>query len=53
MLANFDILAKSKATMTGIVEEVLDVVVDGTLTINLQATRGKSLVNGVEIFRNQ
>jgi outer membrane protein assembly factor BamB len=53
VLTDFDILAKSKATMTGIVEEIPDVVVDGTLTVNLQATRGKSLISGIEIIRRQ
>ena len=54
VLTDFDILAKSKATMTGIVEEVPNVAVDGTLTINLQATgrNERSLISGVEVIRN-
>jgi outer membrane protein assembly factor BamB len=50
VLTDFDIRSKSQATMTGIVEEVSEVVVAGTLTINLNATRGKSLISGVEVI---
>jgi len=54
VLTDFDIRSKSRGTMTGIVEEFSNVVVDDTLTINFQATggNGRSLISGVEIIRN-
>ena len=53
VLSDFDIRSRAGEMMTGIVEELDDVSVDGMLTINLRATRGKSLISGVEIIRNQ
>jgi hypothetical protein len=50
-LTDFDVRSTAKATMTGIVEESDDVIVDGTLTINFQSIRGKSLISGIEIIR--
>jgi len=52
-LTDFDVRSTARATMTGIVEESDDVIVDGTLTINFQSTRGKSLISGIEIIREQ
>jgi hypothetical protein len=52
VLTDFDIRSKSKASMTGVIEEVPNVIVAGTLTITLNATRDKSLISGIEVIRN-
>ena len=51
MLTDFDIRSKSKTPMTGIVEVVPNVIVAGTLTITLNATRD-TLISGIEVIRN-
>jgi hypothetical protein len=53
VLSDFDIQVEAKATMTGIVRQFdeVEVVVDGTLTITLDAGRGKSLISGIEVLR--
>lgn len=50
-LTNLDIHAEAKSFMTGIVRQFDGIVVDGSLTITLLATRGKSLISGVEVIR--
>jgi outer membrane protein assembly factor BamB len=52
-LTDFDVRSTARATMTGIVEESGDVIIDGTLTINFQSIRGKSLISGIEIIRRR
>lgn len=52
VLTNFDIRSKSKTPMTVIVEEVPNVIIAGTLTVTLNATRDKSLISGIEVIRN-
>ena len=51
VLMNLDIHAEAKSFMTGIVRQFDGIVVDDTLTITLQATRGKSLISGVDVIR--
>lgn len=51
-LTNLDIHAEARSFMTGIVRRFDGIVVDGALTITLQASRGKSLISGVEVIRD-
>ena len=53
VLTDFDIRSNAKPAMAGIVEASDGVIVDGTLTINFQSIRGKSLISGIEIIRRQ
>lgn len=51
VLTDVDIRSRAKAAMTGIIEQVDGVMVDGILTINLQSTDGESLISGIEVIR--
>jgi outer membrane protein assembly factor BamB len=53
VLSDFDIRSAARVTMTGTVQQIDDVNVDDTLTIDLQPTHGKSLISGIEIIRKQ
>ena len=53
VLSNFDILSEADAPMTGLVREFDDVIIDGALTITLEATSGKTLIAGVEVVRTK
>ncbi|WP_077026148.1 PQQ-binding-like beta-propeller repeat protein [Fuerstiella marisgermanici] len=50
-LQDFDIVAEAGAAMTGIVREFDDVEVGGTLTVDLSASKGKTLLSGLELVR--
>ncbi len=53
VLSDFDILAESKHSMTGIVRQLDDILIDETLTLDLNAKVGKSLISGIEVIRVQ
>ena len=53
VLNRFDILAEAKQTMTGIVRQSENIMVDGTLTVTLEASAGQSLISGIEVIRVQ
>ena len=49
VLRNFDIHATAQAPMTGLVREFKTKVEDGSLHLKLTATRGDSLISGLEL----
>jgi outer membrane protein assembly factor BamB len=51
ILNRFDILAEAKHTMTGIVRQIENIMIDGTLTMTLEASVGQSLISGIEVIR--
>jgi hypothetical protein len=53
VLTDFNIRDEAEAAMTGFVRQIDDVLVDGTLTINLESVRGKSLISGIELNRER
>ena len=53
VLSDFNIRAEAKGTMVGVVKEISDVAVDGTMKITLQSADESqpSLISGLEIIR--
>jgi hypothetical protein len=51
VLNRFDILAEARHSMTGIVRQSENIMIDGTLTLTLEASAGQSLISGIEIIR--
>ncbi len=53
VLSDFDIRAEAKGPMIGVVKEISDVIVDGTMKITLHSTDKSqaSLISGIEIIR--
>jgi outer membrane protein assembly factor BamB len=54
VLSDFDIRVEAKGLMIGVVKEISDVIVDGTMKITLHSTdmSQASLISGIEIIRN-
>lgn len=50
-LRDFDIVAESGGSMRSIVRQFDEVEVDNTLTVELSAKRGETLISGVELIR--
>ncbi len=51
VLSQFDILTEAKQQMTGITRQFDNIKIDGSLTLNLEATAGESLISGIELIR--
>lgn len=51
ILRDLDICSEASSAMTGIVRQIDDVAIDGTLTFNIQAKSGRSLISGIEAIR--
>ena len=50
-LANLDIAKESGGAMRGITKEFADIKVSGKLTLELSASKGKTIVSGIELIR--
>ncbi len=50
VLRDFDIVAESAGAMRGIVRQVDDMLVEDVLTLELSATRGSTLISGIEVL---
>ena len=54
VLANFDIIAAAGSAMQGVVREVSEITVeDGKLHLELSASKGQSLLSGVEVIHSE
>jgi hypothetical protein len=53
VLKDFDILAATEQPMTGMLREFETVVVDGTLSLTLEAPTCQSLISGIELIRKR
>ena len=51
VLRDFVIRDAAMASMSGVLRQFDDVLVDGTLKITMNATSGKSLISGFEVIR--
>lgn len=51
VLSNFDVLAEAGGSMRGIVKQMEQIAVDGSLKLDLSATKGKTLISGIEVVR--
>jgi outer membrane protein assembly factor BamB len=53
VVSDFDVRAEAGGVMRGVVKEVENVEVDGTLQLKLSAVKGKTLISGIEVVRNE
>ena len=53
VLPDLDVRAEAGGRMRGIVKEVEHIGVDGPLELNLSAVKGKTLISGIELIRQQ
>ena len=53
VLRDLDVRALTDSPMQGIVRQIDDVEVNDVLTLNLSATKGQSLISGLEFVRHQ
>jgi hypothetical protein len=53
VLSDFDVRSEAGDSMQGIVREVNDVTVDGSLVLNLSPVKGKTLISGIEVIRQK
>ncbi|MEO2019311.1 MAG: PQQ-binding-like beta-propeller repeat protein [Fuerstiella sp.] len=51
VLRDFDVLSQAGRPMHGIVRQIKDVEVEDVLILNLLATKGQSLISGLEVIR--
>ena len=51
VLGEFDILVEAKRPLTGIVIQIKDVKIDGSLTLKLEKLVGETLISGIELIR--
>ncbi|MEO2025132.1 MAG: PQQ-binding-like beta-propeller repeat protein [Fuerstiella sp.] len=51
VLRDFDVLSQAGSPMHGIVRQIKDVEVEDVLLLNLLATKGQSLISGLEVIR--
>jgi len=53
VLTDFDVRAEAGGVMRGVEKETEDGDVNGTLQLKLSAVKGKTLISGIEIVRNE
>lgn len=53
VLNDFDVLSRAGGEMRPVVHSIEDVVVEDVFTLTLSATRGTTLISGIELVRNE